>query len=175
MPIIKSVRGKSPKIHPTCYIADNATVIGDVEIGENSSIWFNVVVRGDVNYIKIGKNTNIQDGTVIHATYEKTPTIIGDNVTVGHNAILHACTVEDNVLVGMGAILMDNVIVHSGAIIAAGSVVTPGTEVEANTVYAGVPAEKVKVLEPVRAKEQILRYANNYKMYSQWYKDQENS
>ncbi len=172
MALIKTIRGKTPQIDSTCYIADNATIIGDVRIGKNSSIWFNVVIRGDVNYIQIGENTNIQDGTVIHASYQKSPTLIGSNVTVGHNAILHACTIEDNVLIGMGAIVMDNVIVRSGAIIAAGSVVPPGTEIEENTVYAGVPAERVKVLEPVKSHEDILRYANNYAMYAQWYKDE---
>ena len=171
MALIKEVNNKKPKIHETVYLADNATIIGDVEIQEYSSIWFNVVIRGDVNFIKIGKYTNIQDGTVIHATYKKYPTIIGDYVTIGHNAIIHACTIEDKVLVGMGAIIMDNAIVHTGSIIAAGAVVVPNTEVESYCIYAGIPAKKIKCIEPEKAIEDIMHYANNYLMYSKWYKN----
>ncbi len=170
MAIIKEVNGKVPKIDETVYLADNAVIIGDVEIQEYSSIWFNVVIRGDVNYIRIGKYTNIQDGTVIHATYQKYPTVIGDYVTVGHNAVIHACTLEDKVLVGMGAVVMDNAVVHTGAIIAAGAVVLPGTEVESYCIYAGVPAKKVKCLPPEQALKETVRYAENYLKYAEWYK-----
>ena len=173
MALIKTILGKTPKIHPSVYLADNATIIGDVEIGDYSSIWFNVVIRGDVNFIRIGKYTNIQDGTVIHATYQKYPTIIGDYVTVGHNAVIHACTLEDKVLVGMGAIVMDNAVVHTGAIIAAGAVVVPGTEVEPYCIYAGVPAKKVKCLTPDQALAETTRYAQNYLKYASWYKQGE--
>ncbi len=172
--IIKKVRGKSPKIDPTCFVAENATIIGDVEIGKNSSIWYGVVIRGDVNFIKIGENTNIQDGTVIHATYQKFPVIIGDNVTIGHNAVIHACTIDDTVLIGMGAIVMDNAIIHSGSIVAAGSVVTPNTVVEPYSLYAGIPARKIKDLEPAKAMDDILAYAKKYLMYKKWYEDFEN-
>ncbi len=171
MPIIKTIRDKSPKIQPSCFIAENAVIIGDVEIDDNSSVWYNVVIRGDVNFIRIGKNTNIQDNTTIHATYEKYPTIIGNYVTVGHNAIIHACTIEDKVLIGMGAIIMDNATIGTGSIIAAGCVITPGTIVEPYSLYAGVPGKKIKSLNPEQAESEILRYANNYLMYSQWYKE----
>ena len=172
--IIKTVRGKTPVIDSSVFIAENATIIGDVQIGKNSSVWYNVVIRGDVNYIRIGENTNIQDGTVIHATYQKFPTIIGNDVTIGHSAVIHACTIEDMVLVGMGAIVMDDAKVHSGAIIAAGSVVLPGTVVEPYSLYAGVPAKKIKELDPQKAREDILAYAKKYLMYSQLYQDPEN-
>ncbi len=171
MALIKTVRNKTPQIHPGAFIAENATIIGDVAIDAGSSIWYNVVIRGDVNFIRIGQNTNIQDNTTIHATYEKYPTIIGNNVTIGHNAVIHACTIEDFVLIGMGAIIMDNAIVKKGSIIAAGAVVTPGTVVEEYSLYAGLPARKIKSLNPDKSLEEISRYANNYLMYSKWYKD----
>ncbi len=171
MALIRTVRNRTPQIHPTAFIAENATIIGDVVIGRGSSIWYNVVLRGDVNFIRIGENTNIQDNTTIHATYQKYPTIIGNNVTIGHNAVVHACTIEDNVLVGMGAIIMDNAIVRTGSIIAAGAVITPGTEVEPFSLYAGVPARKIKSLDRQKALEEISQYARNYMMYTGWYKD----
>ena len=142
--LIKSVNGKSPLIPEDCYVAENATIVGDVSFGASSSVWFNAVVRGDVNYIKIGNKVNIQDGAVIHCTYQKYPTIIGNNVSIGHNAIVHGCVVHDNVLIGMGAIIMDNCVIESNSIIAAGAVITQNTVVESGSIWAGVPAKKVK-------------------------------
>src|SRR5688572_15078393 len=147
MPVIKPVKGKSPVFGKDCYIAENATVVGDVVMGDNCSIWFNAVVRGDVHYIKIGNKVNVQDGAVIHCTYQKAPTTIGNNVSIGHNALVHGCTVEDNVLIGMGAIVMDHVLVEKNSIIAAGAVVLENTHVEAGSIYAGVPAKKVKSID----------------------------
>ena len=144
MALIKPVRGIEPKIGKDCYLAENATIVGEVEMGDNCSVWFNAVVRGDVNFIKIGDNTNIQDGVVIHGTYQKAPTVIGKNVSIAHNAIVHGCTIEDNVLIGMGAIVMDHSIVKSGSIIAAGAVVLSGTVVESGCIYAGMPARIIK-------------------------------
>ena len=144
MAIIKSVRGKHPQIPEDCYVAENATIVGDVSLGKECSIWFNSVIRGDVHYIKIGNKVNIQDGVVVHATYQKSPTTIGNNVSIGHNAIIHGCTIHDNVLVGMGAIIMDDCVVESNSIIAAGAVVTKNTKIESGSIYAGVPAKKVK-------------------------------
>lgn len=171
--IIKTIQGKSPKIPSDCYIAENATIIGEVEFGSECSIWFNAVVRGDVNYIKIGNKVNIQDGAIVHATYQKHPTNIGNNVSIGHNAIVHGCTLEDNVLIGMGAIVMDNCIVQSNAIVAAGSVVTQNTIVESGTIYAGIPARKVKDIDASEFAGEIQRISNNYVMYSSWYKEDE--
>lgn len=155
-----------------CFIAPNATIVGDVIMGKDCSVWFNAVVRGDVNSIRMGDKVNIQDGAVIHATYEKTKTVIGNNVSVGHNAIVHGCTVEDNVLIGMGAIVMDNVHVGSNTIIAAGAVVLEGTQVEAGCIYAGVPAKKVKTISQELIHGEIDRIANNYIMYADWFRDQ---
>ena len=168
--ILKSVNGKSPSIPSDCYIAENATIVGDVMFGEQCSVWFNAVIRGDVHYIKIGNKVNILDGAVIHATYKKHPTNIGNNVSIGHNAIVHGCTIKDNVLIGMGAIVMDNCVVESNSIIAAGSVVTQNTVVESGTIYAGIPAKKVKNINASDFKGEIERIANNYIMYSSWYK-----
>ena len=165
--IIKTIQGKSPKIPNDCYIAENATIIGEVEFGSECSIWFNAVVRGDVNKV------NIQDGAIVHATYQKHPTNIGNNVSIGHNAIVHGCTLEDNVLIGMGAIVMDNCIVQSNAIVAAGSVVTQNTIVESGTIYAGIPARKVKDIDASEFAGEIQRISNNYVMYSRWYKEDE--
>jgi carbonic anhydrase/acetyltransferase-like protein (isoleucine patch superfamily) len=170
MPIIKTVRGFEPKFGNNCFLAENSVVVGEVTMGDNCTVWFNAVVRGDVNFIKIGNNTNIQDGAVIHCTYQKASTTIGNNVSIGHNAIVHGCTVEDNVLIGMGAIVMDNVIVRSGAVVAAGAVVLQGTDVEAGTVWAGVPAKKVK-LAGDDMKQMIERTARNYPMYAEWFKE----
>ncbi|MFZ1559827.1 MAG: gamma carbonic anhydrase family protein [Saprospiraceae bacterium] len=169
--LIKSVKGISPEIGKDCYIAENATIVGDVILGDQCSVWFNAVIRGDVHYIKIGNKVNIQDGAIIHCTYQKHPTVIGNNVSIGHNAIVHGCTIHDNVLIGMGAIVMDNCVVESNSIIAAGAVVTQNTHVEAGTIYAGVPAKKVKDISQDLISGEIDRIANNYIMYSGWFKE----
>ncbi|MXN91262.1 gamma carbonic anhydrase family protein [Flavobacterium sp. Sd200] len=169
--VIKEVRGKYPQIPEDCFVAENATIVGDVSLGAQCSIWYNAVLRGDVHYIKIGNKVNIQDGAVIHCTYQKHPTTIGNNVSVGHNAIVHGCTIHDNVLVGMGAIIMDNCVVESNCIIAAGAVVTQNTVVESGTIYAGVPAKKVKDINASDFAGEIERISNNYVMYSSWVKE----
>lgn len=169
--ILKGVRGIEPQISDDCYIAENATIVGDVSIGKQCSIWFNAVLRGDVNAIVLGDKVNIQDGAVVHCTYQKHPTIIGNNVSIGHNAIVHGCVIHDNVLVGMGAIIMDNCVIHSNTIIAAGAVVTQNTIVEEGTIYAGVPAQKVKEINASEFSGEIERISNNYVMYSSWYKE----
>ncbi|MFD2891864.1 gamma carbonic anhydrase family protein [Flavobacterium chuncheonense] len=170
--IIKAVNGKSPIIPKDCFVADNATIVGEVTFGENCSVWFNAVVRGDVNSITIGNKVNIQDGAVIHCTYQKHPTIIGNNVSIGHNAIVHGCEVKDNVLIGMGAIVMDNCVIESNSIVAAGSVITQNTIVESGTIYAGVPAKKVKDINTSDFAGEIERISNNYVMYSSWLKEE---
>ncbi len=172
MPIIKPVNGKYPQIPKDCFIAENATIVGDVTLGENCSVWFNAVLRGDVHYIKIGNKVNIQDGAVIHCTYQKHPTIIGNNVSVGHNAIVHGCTIQDNVLIGMGAIVMDNCVVESNSIVAAGAVVTQNTVIESGSIYAGVPAKKVKSIDASDFAGEIDRISNNYVLYSSWFKNE---
>lgn len=171
MQVIKTVKGKSPVIPEDCYIAENATIVGDVTLGNNCSIWFNAVIRGDVHYIKIGNKVNVQDGAVIHCTYKKYPTNIGDNVSIAHNAIVHGCTIHDNVLIGMGSILMDNCVVHSNSIIAAGAVVTQNTVVESGSIYAGMPAKKVKDISVELISGEIDRIADNYVKYSSWFKN----
>jgi len=171
MALIKPVNGKSPIFGDNCYLAENATIVGDVVTGDNCSIWFNAVLRGDVNYIKLGNKVNVQDGAVIHCTYKKYPTNIGNNVSIGHNAIVHGCTIHDNVLIGMGAIVMDNCIVESNTIIAAGSVVTQNTHIESGTIYAGIPAKKIKDISQELTSGEINRIANNYVMYSSWFKE----
>ncbi|WDO13361.1 gamma carbonic anhydrase family protein [Flavobacterium sp. WW92] len=170
--LIKTVNGKSPLIPGDCYVAENATIIGDVTFGSSCSVWFNAVIRGDVHYIKIGDKVNIQDGAVIHCTYQKHPTVIGNNVSIGHNAIVHGCTVQDNVLIGMGAIVMDNCVIESNSIIAAGAVVTQNTIVESGAIYAGVPAKKVKDINKSDFAGEIERISNNYVMYSSWLKEE---
>ena len=170
MPIIKSLANGHPIIPDDCFIAENATIIGDVVLGAHCSVWFNAVIRGDVHYIKIGNQVNVQDGAVIHATYEKSPTNIGNNVSIGHNAIVHGCTIHDNVLIGMGSIIMDDCIVESNSIIAAGAVVTKNTRIESGSVYAGTPAKKIKSITPELVKGEIERIANNYVKYASWYK-----
>lgn len=172
MPVIKSVNGKDPKIPQDCFVAENATIVGDVILGENCSVWFNAVIRGDVHYIKIGNKVNIQDGAIIHCTYQKHPTIIGNNVSIGHNAIVHGCTIHDNVLIGMGAIVMDNCVVESNSIVAAGAVVTQNTVIESGSIYAGVPAKKVKSIDASEFAGEIDRISNNYVLYSSWFKDE---
>lgn len=172
MALIKEVRGFTPKIGKNVYMAENATIIGDVEIGNDCSIWFNAVLRGDVNSIRIGNKVNIQDGSVLHTLYQKSTIEIGDNVSVGHNVTIHGAKIENNVLVGMGATLLDHAVIGHNSIIAANSLVLTGTVVEPNSVYAGVPAKKVKDIEPNQTKEMINKIANNYLMYSGWYKEE---
>lgn len=171
MPIIKPVKGISPKIPKDCYIAENATIVGEVTMGNQCSIWFNAVIRGDVHYIKLGNKVNVQDGAVIHATYKTSPTTIGNNVSIGHNAIVHGCTIHDNVLIGMGSIVMDDCVVESNSIIAAGAVVTKNTKVEAGSIYAGIPAKKVKDISKELISGEINRIADNYVKYSSWFKE----
>lgn len=170
MPVILPVKGVSPQIPESCFIAPNATIVGDVIMGEECSIWFNAVVRGDVNSIRIGNKVNIQDGACIHCTYQKTKTVIGNNVSIGHNALVHGCNVGDNVLIGMGSIVMDNATIGENSIIAAGAVVLEGTEVPPGSIFAGVPAKKVKDISPELLKGEVERIANNYLMYSSWFK-----
>lgn len=171
--VIKSVNGKTPQIPEDCYVAENATIVGDVVMGASCSVWFNAVVRGDVHYIKIGNKVNIQDGAIIHCTYQKHPTVIGNNVSIGHNAIVHGCTIHDNVLIGMGAIVMDNCVVEANSIVAAGAVVTQNTVIESGSIYAGVPAKKVKAIDQSDFAGEIARISNNYVLYSSWFKDEE--
>lgn len=169
MAIIKSVRGFTPVFGKNCFFADNAVVVGEVTMGDNCTVWFNAVVRGDVHSITIGNDTNIQDGAVIHCTYQKAKTTIGSKVSIAHNAIVHGCTVEDNVLIGMGAIIMDDAVIGKGSVIAAGAVVLSGTVVEPGSIYAGMPAKKIKeVGEEMKAV--IERTAKNYPMYAEWFK-----
>ena len=170
MKIIKSVNGNYPQISKDCFIAENATIVGEVSIGNQCSVWFNAVIRGDVHFIKIGNKVNIQDGAVIHATFQKSPTTIGNNVSIGHNAIVHGCTIQDNVLIGMGSIVMDDCVIESNSIIAAGAVVTKNTRVESGTIYAGVPAKKIKNISKEMISGEIDRIANNYIEYSSWFK-----
>lgn len=170
MSVILPVRGISPIFGDDCFIAENATIVGEVTMGDRCSVWFNAVIRGDVNFIKIGHQVNIQDGAVIHCTYQKAPTTIGNNVSIGHNALVHGCTIEDNVLIGMGSIVMDGCIVESNSIIAAGAVVLEGTRVPSGSIYAGVPAKKVKEVSKELFEGEIQRIANNYVMYSGWFK-----
>jgi carbonic anhydrase/acetyltransferase-like protein (isoleucine patch superfamily) len=168
--LIKNINGKTPKVGENCFLAETATIIGDVEIGDNCSIWFNAVLRGDVNYIRIGNYTNIQDNAVIHGTYKKSPVNIGNNVTVAHGAIVHGCMVNDNVMIGINAVILDDAVIESNSIIAAGSVVTKGTVVESGSVYAGTPAKKIKKISPDLLDGEIKRIAKAYGMYSSWYK-----
>jgi carbonic anhydrase/acetyltransferase-like protein (isoleucine patch superfamily) len=172
MPVILHVEGKFPSFGDNCFIAPNATIVGDVVAGDDCSFWFNAVVRGDVNSIRMGNKVNIQDGAVIHCTYKRTQTIIGNNVSVGHNAIVHGCTIADNVLIGMGAIIMDRAEIGSHSIIAAGAVVTEGTLVPPGTIFAGVPAKKVKDIEITQIQCEIDRISNNYIKYADWFRDQ---
>lgn len=169
MALLLPVEGIYPKWGDDCFIAPNCTIVGDVEMGDQCSVWFNTVVRGDVNSIRFGNKVNVQDGAVIHCTFKRSKTIVGNNVSIGHNAILHGCTVHDNVLIGMGAIVMDNAVVHSNTIIAAGAVVLEGTICEEASVYAGVPAKKVKAISPEKLEGEILRIANNYIGYAAWF------
>jgi carbonic anhydrase/acetyltransferase-like protein (isoleucine patch superfamily) len=170
MAIILPVEGISPQMGNNVFVAPNATIVGDVIMGDDCSVWFNTVIRGDVNSIRIGNKVNIQDGAVIHCTYQKTKTVIGNNVSIGHNAIVHGCTLHDNVLIGMGAIIMDNAEIGSNSIIAAGAVVLEGTKVEAGSIYGGLPAQKIKDIPQELISGQIDRIANNYVKYAGWFK-----
>ncbi|WP_291089333.1 MULTISPECIES: gamma carbonic anhydrase family protein [unclassified Empedobacter] len=170
MAIVKELNGHTPKFGENCFLADNAVVVGEVEMGDNCSIWFSAVVRGDVHYIKMGNKVNIQDNATIHATYQKSPTTIGNNVSIGHNAIVHGCTIHNNVLVGMGAIVMDDCIIESNSLIAAGAILTKGTHVKEGELWAGIPAKKIKDVPKELKEGEIERIANNYLMYSSWYK-----
>jgi len=171
MALIKSVRGFNPQFGKNIYLAENATVVGDVIMGDDCSVWFQAVVRGDVDSIRIGNKVNIQDGAIIHCTYQRAPTTIGNNVSIGHRAIVHGCTIHDNVLVGMGAMVMDHVVVESNVLIAAGAVVLENSHLESNCIYAGVPAKKVKELSPEKFADTIHRISDAYVMYASWFNE----
>ena len=168
--LIKSVRGYKPSFGKDCYFAENCTIIGDVIIGDQASVWFQAVIRGDVNSIRIGNKVNIQDGAIIHGTYKKASTNIGDNISIGHNAIIHGCKLHDNVLIGMGSIIMDDCVIHSNSIIAAGSVLTKNTIVPSGSIFAGIPAKKIKEIDQNLQKNEVERIAENYLFYANWYK-----
>lgn len=170
MALIKEVNGISPKFGGNCFIAENATIVGDVVMGDECSVWFTAVIRGDVHYIRMGNKVNVQDGAILHCTYQKAPLNIGNNVSIGHRAMVHGCTIHDNVLIGMGSIVMDGCVVESNSIIAAGAVLLEGTHVTSGSVYAGVPAKKVKEVSKELFEGEIQRIANNYVMYSGWFK-----
>jgi carbonic anhydrase/acetyltransferase-like protein (isoleucine patch superfamily) len=171
MALIKKVRGFSPIIGNNCFLAENATVVGDVVMGDGCSVWFNTVIRGDVNSIRIGNNVNIQDGAVLHTLYQKSVIEIGDNVSIAHNAIIHGAKISSNVLIGMGAIVMDHAVIGENSIIAAGAIVLSNTIVEPGTIYGGNPAKKLKDIEPQQTSEMIRKISNNYQMYASWYKE----
>lgn len=170
--VIKSVLNKSPKWGTGCFFAENATIVGDVVMGDECSVWFNAVIRGDVNFIKMGHAVNVQDGAVIHCTYQKYPTTIGNKVSIGHNAIVHGCTIHDHVLIGMGSIIMDGCVVESNSIIAAGSVVTQNTHIPSGLIFGGVPAKKIKDIPQSLIDGEIERIANNYIMYASWFEEE---
>ena len=170
MALIKSVRGFTPEIGNNCFLAENSSIIGDVKIGNNCSFWFNSVVRGDVNSIRIGNKVNIQDGAILHCSFEKSKIHLGNNVSIGHNVIVHGATLHDNVLVGMGAIIMDHAVIGENSIIAAGALILENTVVESGSIYGGVPAKKIKSIEQDQVKQMIEKIANNYLMYAKWYK-----
>ncbi len=172
MALIKSVRGFEPSFGKRCFLAENATLVGDVVMGDECSVWFQAVVRGDVNYIRMGNRVNVQDGAVIHGTYEKAPTNIGNNVSIGHRAVVHGCTIGDNVLVGMGAIVMDGAVVEDNVLIAAGAVVLENSRLETGHIYAGVPAKKIKALSPDNFAFYVERIARNYVMYAGWFEEE---
>lgn len=171
MALIKEVRGFTPQIGKNVYLAENATIIGDVVMGDDCSVWFNAVLRGDVNSIRIGNRVNIQDGSVLHTLYQKSTVEIGDDVSIGHNVVIHGAKIENGALIGMGAVVLDHAVVGEGAIIAAGSVVLSGTQIEAGSIYAGVPAKFVKKVDSEQAKEINQKIAKNYLMYSGWFKE----
>jgi len=171
MSIIKKLNGVAPKFGKDCFIAENAVIIGSVSMGNHCSVWYSAVLRGDVNYIKMGNKVNVQDGAVIHGTYKKAPTNIGNNVSIAHNATVHGCTIHDNVLIGMNAVILDNVVIYSNSIIAAGSVVTKGTIIESGSIYAGIPAVKIKDISPELVEGEIIRIADSYIKYASWYNE----
>jgi carbonic anhydrase/acetyltransferase-like protein (isoleucine patch superfamily) len=173
MAIVRELLGKTPQLGENTFLAETATIIGDVVCGKECSFWYNAVIRGDVHYIRMGDRVNVQDNAMLHCTYEKHPTNIGNNVSIGHNAVVHGCTIHDNVLIGMGAIVMDRCVIESNSIVAAGAVLLEGTLVESGSVYAGVPAKKVKNVTPELIKDEIERIAANYVKYSGWYKNGE--
>jgi carbonic anhydrase/acetyltransferase-like protein (isoleucine patch superfamily) len=170
MALIKKVKDKAPIFGKNCFLAENATVVGEVEMGDDCSVWFQAVVRGDVHFIKMGNKVNVQDGAIIHCTYQKAPTIIGNNVSIGHRAIVHGCTIKDNVLVGMGAIVMDHAVVEENVLIAAGAIVLENSHLESGFIYAGIPAKKVKAISEEQFKDTIHRISNNYVMYADWFR-----
>ena len=170
MAIIKELNGVAPQMGENCFLAETAVVIGDVKMGNDCSIWYGTVLRGDVNSISIGNKVNIQDGAVVHTLYKRSKTIIGDNVSTGHNAVIHGAIIESNCLVGMGAIVLDNAVVESGAIVAANALVTSGMRVEGGFIYAGVPAKKIKEVSKEQQQDIVERIANDYIMYASWYK-----
>ena len=169
MALILPVEGISPRFGKDCFLAENATIVGDVEMGDSCSVWFQAVVRGDVHSIRIGDRVNIQDGAILHCTYQKAPLVIGNEVSIGHRALVHGCTLHDHVLIGMGAIVMDHAIVESNVLVAAGAVVLENSHLESGFIYAGVPAVKVKALSQEQFKETIQRIAHNYTFYAKWF------
>lgn len=169
MTLIKTVQGKTPQFGKNCFLTENSTIVGDVIMGNDCSVWFNAVIRGDVHSIRIGNKVNIQDHAVIHCTYQKASVIIGNNVSIGHRATVHGCTIHDNVLIGMGAIVMDHAVIHANSIVAAGAVVLENTVVESGSIYAGIPAKKVKQLTPEEIQKITQKTADNYVMYSGWF------
>ena len=173
MALIKTVRGFTPKFGENCYLSENATIVGDVEIGNDCSIWFNAVLRGDVNSIRVGNKVNIQDGAVLHTLYEKSQIHIGNNVTVGHNAVIHGATIEDNVLIGIGAVVLDHAVIGKNSLIAANALILSGTVVEPGSVYAGVPAKRMKDIDPKVFQDTVVKIADNYLMYASWFKEEE--
>jgi carbonic anhydrase/acetyltransferase-like protein (isoleucine patch superfamily) len=170
MALIKTVRGFTPKIGKNCYLSENATIVGDVTLGDDCSVWFNAVLRGDVNWIKIGNKVNIQDNAVLHTLYQKSTITIGDCVSIGHNAVIHGADIHNRVLIGIGAIILDQAVIGENSIIAAGALVKDSTIVEPNSIYAGVPAKKIKDIDPAQTREMIDKIANNYLFYSNWYR-----
>jgi len=175
MALIKAVKGVTPVFGKNCFLADNATVTGDVVMGDDCSVWFNAIVRGDVHSIRIGDNVNIQDGAIIHCTYQKAPVNIGNNVSIAHNAIVHGCTIQDNVLIGMGAIIMDGAVIKSNSIIGAGALVKEGTVVESGSIWAGVPAVRIRDIDQSLLEGQVNRISKNYNMYASWYDKEDKS
>ncbi len=171
MALIKELLGKAPQIGENTFLAETATIIGDVTMGRDCSIWYNAVIRGDVHYIKMGNKVNVQDNAMLHCTYQKHPLNIGNNVSIGHNAIVHGCTIKDNVLIGMGAIVMDDCLVEENSIVGAGSVVTQGTHIKSGEVWGGVPARKIKDINSLLLEGEVNRIADNYVKYSSWYKE----
>ena len=172
MAVIREIKGMTPKFGENCFLAETAVVIGDVVMGDDCSIWYGAVLRGDVNSFRIGNKVNIQDGAVIHTLYQRSKTTIGNNVSIGHNAVIHGATIEDSCLIGMGAIVLDNAVVESGAIVAAGALIPPGMRVEGGAIYAGVPAKKIKDVSAEQQKDIIERIATDYIMYASWYKNE---